>query len=67
MWEYASAETKELAGAPETEIEITPEMVEAGAEAYLEHDSRFENVDAGAVRVYLAMRRIALLRHPEDG
>ena len=39
----------------EDEIDVTPEMIEAGALAYLEHDPRFEGTDAAAIRVYRAM------------
>jgi hypothetical protein len=46
------------AGAPETaEIEITPEMIEAGILAYLKHDSRFDDDNEAVRQVFLAMMR----------
>ncbi len=56
MCHVPAVESEGSAGAPETEIEITPEMIQAGAEAFTEYDSRFEDVKTAAVRVYLAMR-----------
>lgn len=37
------------------EIEIAPEMIEAGELAFSEHDPRFEGDAAAVVRVFLAM------------
>lgn len=37
------------------EIEITPDMLKAGAEALLDHHSEFESEEAGADRIFRAM------------
>lgn len=44
----------------DTEIEVAPEMIEAGAEEFLSFDSRFEVEDDCVVRVYEAMERMRL-------
>ena len=42
--------------APATEeIEITPEMIEAGVSVYLERDLRFESEGNVVANIYLAM------------
>lgn len=46
----------EGAGAPETEIEITPEMIKAGVCALVAFNPDFESDRDAAVRIYLAMR-----------
>lgn len=42
----------------EDEIEVTPEMIEAGALAYTDYDPRFEGIEDVAIRVYIAMTRV---------
>jgi hypothetical protein len=37
------------------EIEITPEMIEAGARALVQYDSRFDSPEEGAAAVFDAM------------
>lgn len=53
-----------LSGAPEDEIEITPEMIEAGVEAFA-WDERFEPLEAAIERAYLAMRSLSFLAMKE--
>jgi hypothetical protein len=46
--------------APATrEIEVTPEMIEAGIAAYYAANARFEFEDEIVKRIYLAMSRLA--------
>ena len=40
------------------EIEITPEMIEAGCFAWNTYDSRFEDLDAVVKRIFSAMRTL---------
>lgn len=40
---------------PETEIEVTPEMIEAGLAAYYAYDHRLEEADAMVAKIYRAM------------
>ena len=40
-----------------TEIEITPEMIEAGVGEFLGYDSRFEEPRDAVIQIYLAMQR----------
>jgi hypothetical protein len=42
------------------EIEVTPEMIEAGERAFCSYGSRFEDVIDVVVRVYEAMERVRL-------
>ena len=51
------------------EIEITPEMVEAGVSALLDYDSRFEGEDTAVVRVFEAMlgARVKTAPSPSSG
>jgi hypothetical protein len=51
------------AGAPETEIEITPEMIEAGAEAIALHESG--DCDLAAFSCFKAMVAVWRLPHKE--
>ncbi len=44
-------------GAPENEVEVTPEMIEAGCHEYLSYDERFERLSAAVVRIWRAMER----------
>ena len=46
------------AGAPEDEIEVTPEMIDAGTLAYLNFDLRGGEVEDRVERVYLAMESV---------
>lgn len=39
------------------ELEITPEMIEAGVSEFYSFDPRFEDADAVVVRVFSAMLR----------
>lgn len=41
------------------EIEITPEMIEAGAVALLEYDNRFDSYKGGARVIFEAMMSVA--------
>jgi hypothetical protein len=41
------------------EIEITEEMVEAGAYALAEYDRKFESLEEAATRVFIAMKKAA--------
>lgn len=43
------------------EIEITPEMIEAGVLAFLRHDRRFEEPDEAVRRIYSDMWRVSEL------
>lgn len=49
-----------MADRPAPEIEVTPEMIEAGAVAFCSFDSRFELEEDAAVRVYEAMESVRL-------
>lgn len=40
---------------PTEEIEVTPEMIEAGALALMSFDSRYESCEQGAMAVFEAM------------
>ena len=55
----ASAEKSAEAGAPGKEIEVTPEMIEAGAAAILACDRRASSVEDLAEAAYLAMEALA--------
>jgi hypothetical protein len=46
---------KDETAAPAPEIEITPEMIEAGASALFDHDSRFEGEEEAVARIFRAM------------
>ncbi len=64
---HVSSLVSSEAGAPANEIEITPEMVEAGVEAYsrffLELRSGYREAPAAMVRaVFCAMGRVRELR-----
>jgi hypothetical protein len=54
----SSVESAQAAGAPEEEIEITPEMIKAGILAYVSYDSRFEELEDVVPRVYKAMEAV---------
>jgi hypothetical protein len=43
------------AGAPEAEIEITPEMMEAGVAAFFGYDSRFDPPEVAVEEIHRAM------------
>ena len=53
------------AGAPETEIEITPEMIEAGVAEFLAYDSDYERPRDAVVEIYLAMTKLIQLPPPD--
>jgi hypothetical protein len=36
-------------------IEITPTMIQAGMEAFVEHDPRFEGLDEAVIRIFRRM------------
>jgi hypothetical protein len=40
---------------PQSEIEITPEMIRAGVAAYLAHDGFFDSDEVGVRRIFEAM------------
>lgn len=40
------------------EIEITPEMIEAGVCAFYEFDSRFDGAEVAVARIFQAMKRM---------
>jgi hypothetical protein len=46
------------AGAPEAEIEITPEMIEAGRHIFLNFDRRFDDEDECVANVYKSMELV---------
>jgi hypothetical protein len=47
--------SNDAASAREEEIEVTPEMIEAGINAYCEWDSRFEETEGLVWQIYEAM------------
>jgi hypothetical protein len=55
MTHVPAVDSKGSAGAPETEIEITPEMIEAGVIALAEYDSYMDNAEHGARTIFSAM------------
>jgi len=55
----ANGEAALEAGAPETEIEITPEMIAAGALALSSYGDAFESAEEAAVRIFREMNRLA--------
>jgi hypothetical protein len=50
-----AVDSKGSAGAPEDEIEITPEMIEAGAIALSGYDAYLSNAECGAKEIFSAM------------
>jgi hypothetical protein len=48
------------AGAPEEKTQLTPDMIEAGALALSAYDDAFESAEEAAVRIFLAMNRLAI-------
>ena len=46
----------------ETEIEITPEMIEAGAAELVGFDGRYDFVEDGVVRIFSEMIYLARIR-----
>ena len=46
---------EDIANVDVPEIEITPEMIEAGALAFSAYDSRFEPIEVAALRVFQSM------------
>jgi len=55
MCDANRADSKEPAGAPKDEIEITPEMVKAGTHEFCAFDSRFEDVSSVVTKIFIAM------------
>jgi hypothetical protein len=45
------------AGAPGTEIEVTPEMVEAGVDVLSGFNTDFETLEGCVERIYIAMEK----------
>jgi hypothetical protein len=59
MCDRLAVDSKELAGAPETEIEVTPEMVEAGVTILREMEIAFDyTAESVAELVFKAMRKL---------
>ena len=57
---YDSAvDSKEKTGAPEREIEVTPEMIRAGAQELSMFNSEFESYEKGAENIFLVMLDVA--------
>lgn len=48
---------------PETEIEITDEMIDAGLAAWADWDPRFERGSSLVIAIYEAMQKVA---HSDD-
>jgi hypothetical protein len=48
--------------APDPELEVTPEMIEAGVRAFFEFDSRFEGEREAVIRIFQAMRAAQVAR-----
>jgi hypothetical protein len=47
-----------------TDIEITPEMIEAGLSAFYDYDSRFEEPRDAIPAIYIAMERAKAAHRP---
>jgi hypothetical protein len=58
LWS-ASSDRSDGAGAPGPEIEITPEMIEAGALEMAMFDPRVEEREDAVRGIYLAMARVS--------
>ena len=56
----AAAGSPEAAGAPENEIEITPEMVEAGVSEFVKFDRRFDDEEDAVGNIYIAMEKVRI-------
>jgi hypothetical protein len=48
-------------GAPENEVEVTPEMIEAGVRAFLGRSLDLEHEDDIVADIYRAMERVRIL------
>ena len=46
---------EDIANADESEVEVTPEMMAAGLDAWLSYDSRFEDAEDAARRIWVRM------------
>jgi hypothetical protein len=57
--EFYEAASKEAAGAPEHEIEVTPEMIEAGVSILASFHPEYDLVEEMTKEIYVAMRRVA--------
>jgi hypothetical protein len=51
------SDTAPEAGAPGDEIEVTPEMIEAGVDAYIENDRFFHLPEEIVRNIFIAMQR----------
>jgi hypothetical protein len=51
-------DSKEPAGAPATEIEVTPEMRRVGAREFATFDERFEDSEDAVERIFRVMDRV---------
>ena len=47
------------AGAPEDEIEVTPEMIEAGVNEFCAYDARFESAEDVVALIFRRMTAVA--------
>ena len=52
----------DVTGRSGDEVEVTPEMIDAGALALSEYDRELESLEEGATRIFLAMRKAAPCR-----
>jgi hypothetical protein len=48
-------------------IEVSPEMIRAGALAFVSYDPRFEEVEEVVCRIYRAMRELDSTNDSRDG
>ena len=48
-------QNQDAGGNPGNEIEVTPEMIEAGVEAFFPFDRRYDEIDGAIARVWRAM------------
>jgi hypothetical protein len=58
MCNCASVESKDTAGAPEHEIEVTPAMIEAGTAMLRNSNEDYESAEEIVRDVYSAMQRV---------
>jgi hypothetical protein len=66
MCTVLAVDSKGSAGAPATEIEITPEMEWVGSEVIRDADPRFDTPSDIAKAVYLAMVKVAQSACPRE-
>jgi hypothetical protein len=55
MCTVETAESREPAGAPVDEIEVTPDMIDAGVLAFFDVDRRFDGIEVAVEHAFLAM------------